>query len=184
MVVIAEAANGKQAVRQFMKRRPDLLLLDLRMPDDDGVETIWAIRQKAHEAKIVIISTYGREEDIYRALKAGARAYLLKDSPRLQLLETIRGVYGGKISIPSEIGVKLATRLAAPSLARREIAVLRLMVSGKSNKEIAMILGITTGTVKVHAGHIFAKLGANGRADAIRLALERGVVHLKNLHSD
>lgn len=178
MIVVGEAANGAQAVRQYLLRRPDVLLLDLRMPGMDGIDTIQAIHKKASRPKILVLSTYDGDEDIYRALKAGAKAYLLKDSRREQLLESIRAVHEGRLSIPSEIGARLAARMAAPSLTKREFAVLRLMVSGKSNKGIGAILDITEGTIKVHAGRIFRKLGAGGRTEAIRFALERGIVHL------
>ena len=180
MKIVSEAANGRQAVQQFLLHAPDVLLLDLRMPEMNGMEAIHAIIEKAPKAKIIVLSTYDGDEDVYRALQAGAKAYLLKDSPRAQLLESIRGVYSGQLSIPSAIGARLAASMRAPKLTNRERDITRLLVAGKSNKEIGATLGVTEGTVKVHTGHVFKKLGAAGRTEAIRIALERGIVHLKS----
>jgi two-component system NarL family response regulator len=182
MKIVSEAANGRQAVQQFLLHRPDVLLLDLRMPEMNGMETIQAILEKAPNAKIIVLSTYDGDEDVYRALQAGAKAYLLKDSPRAQLLESIRGVYSGQLSIPSAIGARLAASMRTPKLTKRERDITRLLVDGKSNKEIGATLGVTEGTVKVHTGHIFKKLGAAGRTEAIRKALERGIVHLNSYY--
>ena len=178
MKVVGEAANGREAVQQFCLHRPDVLLLDLRMPEMGAIEAIQAILEKAPEARIIVLSTYSGDEDIYRALKAGAKAYLLKDSPREQLLESIRSVHAGRLSIPPSIAVRLAVRLRNPALTDREVEIVRLMVAGKSNKEIGASLKITEGTVKVHVRHLLKKLGAGGRAEAIRIALDRGIVHL------
>jgi two-component system NarL family response regulator len=178
MNVVGEAANGKQAVQQFFLHRPDVLLLDLRMPEMNGIDAIHAIIEKEPEARIIVLSTYNTDEDIYQALKAGAKAYLLKDSPREQLLESIRSVHSGRLSISSSIGERLAATLHGPKLTDREIEIMKLMVGGKTNKEIGASIGIAEGTVKVHVRHILKKLGAGGRTDAIRVALERGIVHL------
>lgn len=178
MRVISEAANGKQAVQQFFLHRPDVLLLDLRMPEMSAIEAIHAILEEAPEAKIIVLSTYNGDEDIYQAMKAGAKAYLLKDSPREQLLESIRSVDRGGLSISLSIGERLAATLHAPKLTDRETEIMELVVGGKTNKEIGVSLKITEGTVKVHVGHILDKLGATGRTEAIRIALERGIVHL------
>ena len=178
MEVVSEAANGKQAVQQVLQHRPDVLLLDLRMPEMNAIEAIHAILEKVPEARIIVHSTYNGDEDIYQALKAGAKAYLLKDSPREQLLESIRSVHAGRLSISPSIGVQLAARVRGPDLTDREVDIARLVVAGKTNKEIGASLNITEGTVKVHVGHILKKLGAGGRAEAIRIALERGIVHL------
>jgi two-component system NarL family response regulator len=180
MRVVSEAANGRQAVQQFFLHRPDVLLLDLRMPEMNGIEALHAILAKAPEAKIVVLSTYDGEEDIYQAVKAGAKAYLLKDSPREQLLESIRAVHRGQRRIPSAIATRLVTHMQAPQLTKRELDIVRLMQSGKSNKEVGASLGVTEGTVKVHMSHVFKKLGATGRTDAIRIVLERGIVHLES----
>jgi two-component system, NarL family, response regulator len=178
MKVVGEAANGKQAVEQFFLRSPDVMLLDLRMPEMDAVEAMDAILEKVPKANIIVLSTYNGDEDIYRALKAGAKAYLLKDSPREQLLKSIRSVHAGLLSISPSIGVRLAARLRGPNLTDREVDITRLVVAGKTNKEIGVSLKITEGTVKVHIRHVLKKLGAGGRTDAIRIALERGIVHL------
>ena len=178
MKVVGEAANGRQAVEQFLLHLPDILLLDLRMPEMNAIEAMHAILEKAPEARIIVLSTYNLDEDIYRSLKAGAKAYLLKDSPREQLLESIRSVHAGLLSISPSIGVRLAARLRGPDLTDREVDITRLVVAGKTNKEIGASLKITEGTVKVHISHVLKKLGAGGRADAIRIALERGIVHL------
>jgi two-component system, NarL family, response regulator len=178
MNVVGEAANGKQAVQQFFLHRPDVLLLDLRMPEMNGIDAIHAIVEKEPEARIIVLSTYSTDEDIYQALKAGAKAYLLKDSPREQLLESIRSVHSGRLSISSSIGERLATGLRTQTLTDREVDITRAMVFGKTNKEIGALLEITEGTVKVHIRHILKKLGANRRTEAIRIALERGIVSL------
>ena len=178
MKVVGEAANGLQAVEQFLLHLPDILLLDLRMPEMNAIEAMHAILEKAPDARIIVLSTYNLDEDIYRSLKAGAKAYLLKDSPREQLLESIRSVHAGLLSISPSIGVRLAARLRGPDLTDREVDITRLVVAGKTNKEIGASLKITEGTVKVHIRHVLKKLGAGGRADAIRIVLERGIVHL------
>lgn len=178
MKVVGEAANGSEAVQQFFQHRPDVLLLDLRMPEMNAIEAIQGILEDAPEARIIVLSTYDGDEDIYRALKAGAKAYLLKDSPREQLLESIRSVHAGRLSIPPSIAVRLAARLRNPELTDREVDIARLMVAGKSNKEIGASLNITEGTVKVHVRHVLKKLSVGGRAEAIRVALDRGIVHL------
>jgi two-component system NarL family response regulator len=178
MKVVGEAANGKQAVEQFFLHRPDVLLLDLRMPEMDAVEAMDAILEKAPKTKIIVLSTYNGDEDIYRALKSGARAYLLKDSPREQLLESIRSVHTGRFSISSSIGARLAARVGTPGLTDREFDIIKSLAAGKTNKEIGVSLRISEGTVKVHVRHVFKKLGAGGRTEAIRIALERGIVHL------
>lgn len=180
MRVVSEAADGQQAVQQYRLHRPDVLLLDLRMPRMNGMETIQNIIHEDRKAKIIVLSTYDGDEDIFRALKAGAKGYLLKDSPREQLVDAVRSANEGQMAIPAKIGERLATRTAAHSLTERERQVLELMVAGKSNKEIAASIEVTPGTVKVHIGHILKKLSAAGRTDAIRIALERGIVHLNS----
>lgn len=178
MKVVGEAANGQQAVEQFLLHLPDILLLDLRMPVMNAIETMHAVFEEVPDAKIIVLSTYNGDEDIYQSLKSGAKAYLLKDSPREQLLESIRSVHAGNPSISPAVGGRLAARLRGPELTDREVDITRLMAAGKSNKEIGASLGITEGTVKVHVRHVLNKLGAGGRAEAMRIALERGIVHL------
>lgn len=178
MEIISEAENGKQAIRQYFRYLPDVLLLDLRMPEMNGVEVTQAIRRRRPEAKIIVFSTYDGDEDVYRALMAGAKSYLLKDARREQLFEAIRSVHHGHFNIPSRIGELLAMRLAVPNLTKRETEVLHLIVQGKSNKEIGVQLQLATGTIKIHNGRLFKKLGAKSRTGAIRIAIERGIVSL------
>jgi two-component system, NarL family, response regulator len=178
MKVIGEAVDGKQAVPKFLEHQPDVLLLDLRMPKLDGIAVIRAIFQRAPNAKVIMLSTYKGDEDVYQALKAGAKAYLLKDSPREELLEAIRSVFRGQVKVSPAAAAGLAAGFGHARLTRRETEIMQLMVAGKINKEIAVVLGSTEGTVKVHVGHILKKLGASGRTEAIRIALQRGIVHI------
>ena len=176
MTVVAEAGTGTQAVELFGKLLPDVSLVDLRMPELDGVDAITAIRERDANARIIILTTFEGDEDVYRGLRAGARAYLLKDTGLDELITCIRIVHEGKNYIPPSIGAKLADRMKGPELSTREIDVLRLMAGGKSNKEIGAALFVSEGTVKGHVNHILAKLGANGRTEATRIAIKRGLV--------
>ncbi|HTV60747.1 MAG TPA: response regulator transcription factor [Verrucomicrobiae bacterium] len=176
MSVVAEAGTGAEAVDLFSKSLPDVSLVDLRMPVMDGVDAIMAMRERDADARIIILTTYEGDEDVYRGLRAGARAYLLKDTGLEELIDCIRIVHGGKIYIPPSIGAKLADRMKVPELSTRELEVLSLMAGGKSNKEIGATLFVSEGTVKGHVNHILAKLGANGRTEATRIAIKRGLV--------
>lgn len=176
MSVVAEAGTGAEAVDLFSKSLPDVSLVDLRMPVMDGVDAIMAMRERDANARIIILTTYEGDEDVYRGLRAGARAYLLKDTGLDELIECIRIVHGGKIYIPPSIGAKLADRMKVPELSARELEVLSLMAGGKSNKEIGATLFVSEGTVKGHVNHILAKLGANGRTEATRIAIKRGLI--------
>lgn len=176
MSVVAEAGTGTEAVDLFTKHLPDVSLVDLRMPQMDGVDAITAMREKDANARIIILTTFEGDEDVYRGLRAGARAYLLKDTGLEELIECIRIVHEGKNYIPPSIGAKLADRMKGPELSTRELEVLRLMAGGKSNKEIGTALFVSEGTVKGHVNHILAKLGANGRTEATRIAIKRGLV--------
>jgi two-component system, NarL family, response regulator len=176
MSVVCEAGTGKEAVEMFALHTPDVSLIDLRMPQIDGVEAIGAICEKDSAARIIILTTFEGDEDVYRGLRAGARAYLLKDTRLEDLIHCIRIVHDGKNYIPPSIGAKLAERMKGPELSGREIEVLQLMAGGKSNKEIAGSLFVSEGTVKGHVNHILAKLGANGRTEAARIAMKRGLV--------
>ena len=178
MKVVSEAANGRQAVRQFFLHRPDVILLDLRMPEMDGIAATKAILERMPRAKIIVLSTYKGDEDVYQALKAGAKAYLLKDSSRMELLNSIRSVYGGQVNVSPPVSAQLVAGLVRERLTKREMEIIRQVVAGKSNKEIGSLLHVTEGTIKVHIGRILKKLGAAGRTEAIRMALERGMVHL------
>ena len=177
MKVIAEAHQGQEAVRQFLLHLPDVTLMDLRMPEMDGVTALRAIRERVSDARVIVLTTYDGDEDIYRGLRAGAKAYLLKDAPREQLLECIRAVQKGETRIPPAVASKLAARMSATDLTARELEVLRLIVAGKSNKEIATALYVAEGTVKTHVNHILSKLGVAGRTEAVSVALKRGIVH-------
>lgn len=179
MDVVVEAANGKEAVALAQQHRPDVLLIDLRMPQMNGVEAVNTIRAEWPQARIIILTTYDGDEDIYRALQAGAQAYLLKGMPRTELLDTIRAVHAGHKRIPPEVAAKLAERISASELTDREQDVLRLIVDGCSNREIGTNLSITEGTVKAHVNSILNKLGVNDRTQAVTEAMRRGIVHLE-----
>ena len=178
MDVIGEVANGRDAVEFFRQHQPDVTLMDLRMPEMGGVAAIVSIREQFPEARIIILTTYDGDEDIYRGLQAGAMAYLLKDTPRDDLLDTIRAVHAGQRRIPPDVANKLAERIMGPSLTERELAVLEQIVAGKSNREIGEALVITEGTVKVHVNNLLGKLGVSDRTQAVTEALRRGIVHL------
>jgi two-component system NarL family response regulator len=179
MEVIAEANTGREALGQFLRHSPDVSLVDLRMPDMDGVDAILAIRVRVPDARIILLTTYDGDDDIYRGLRAGAKAYMLKDAPPEELLEGIRAVYEGRTWLPQRVAAKLAARVSGAALTSRELEVLRLVVAGKINKQIGDDLGVTEGTVKVHVNHILAKLGVSGRTEAVSVALKRGLVRLE-----
>lgn len=178
ITVVAEATNGKQAIELFRQHRPDVTLMDLRMPEVDGLEAITAIRGEFPESRFIVLTTYDGDEDIYRALQAGARAYLLKDMLRDGLVEAIRAVHAGQRRIPAEVASRLAERMNRTELTARELEVLRLIVEGKSNKAIAAELSIAEGTVKIHINNILSKLGVSDRTQAATFALQRGIIHL------
>jgi two-component system NarL family response regulator len=178
MRVVAEASTGAEAVELAAKHRPDVLLLDLRMPELGGVEAIQAIRAEWPEARILVLTTYDGDEDIYRALQAGALAYLLKGTSRVELLEAIRAVGRGQRLVPPTVAAKLAERVAGQELTARELDVLRLIVAGRSNKEIGEDLALAEGTVKFHVNNLLGKLGVADRTQAATEALRRGLVHL------
>lgn len=176
---VAEASNGAEAVALFRKHRPDVTLMDLRMPVMDGAEATEQICAEFPGARIILLSTYDGDEDVYRGLRAGARAYLLKESPAEELLDTIRLVHTGQTRITEAAGTRLAERLSGPELTERERGVLRLMAQGQSNQEIAAALFVSEGTVKFHINHILSKLGVGDRTQAVVTALKRGIVILE-----
>lgn len=178
MTVVAEAVNGREAVELWKQHRPDITLLDLRMPELDGVGAIKAIRADDVSARIVILTTFDGDEDIFRAIQAGAKGYLLKDTPRDALMDCIRRVHAGETCIPVHLAVKLAGRVSGEALSGREIDVLKLMAQGKSNKEIGSALFISEGTVKSHAKNIFAKMNVISRTEAVATATRRGLIQL------
>ena len=177
MKVVAEASDGEEACALFEKHKPDVLLLDLRMPQKDGLETVKTIRAKRPDARIIILTTYGGDEDIFRSLKAGAKGYLLKDAPRQQILEAIRTVHAGDRYIPASIASKAAEHALKPQLTTREVEVLQRMARGESNKEIGAALFVSEGTVKTHVKSILAKLDASSRTEAVTIATRRGFIH-------
>jgi len=178
MIVVAEATNGREAVDLWRKDRPDVALLDLRMPKLDGVGVIDEIRQEESSARIIILTTYDADNDIYRAIKAGAKGYLLKDARREELLDCIRKVNRGETSIPQALVEKLAAGMSSETLTGRELGVLMLLARGKSNKEIGANLFISETTVKGHLHNIFTKLNVLSRTEAITVASRRGLVQL------
>ena len=178
MTVIGEAGNGREAVDLWQQHRPDVTLLDLRMPELDGVGAIKEIREKDDKARIIVLTTFDGDEDIYRAIQAGAKGYLLKDVPREALMDCIRRVHAGETSVPVHLVAKLAGRVSGETLSRREIEVLKLMAQGKSNKEIASALFISEGTVKSHGKAIFAKMNVVSRTEAVADATRRGLIRL------
>jgi DNA-binding NarL/FixJ family response regulator len=178
MVVVAEASNGREAVQLWKEHRPDVTLLDLRMPELDGVGAIKEIREMDENAHIVVLTTYDGDEDIYRAIKAGAKAYLLKDTARDALVETVRRVHAGETYLPPQLAAKLAERVSGEALSPREIEVLQRMAVGKSNKEIGTELFISEGTVKTHIKSIFSKLDVVSRTEAVAVATRRGLIQL------
>jgi len=178
MIVVAEATNGREAVDLWRKDRPDVALLDLRMPKLDGVGVIDEIRQEEPSARIIILTTYDADNDIYRAIKAGAKGYLLKDARREELLDCIRKVNRGETSIPQALVEKLAAGMSSETLTGRELGVLMLLARGKSNKEIGANLFISETTVKGHLHNIFTKLNVLSRTEAITVASRRGLLQL------
>jgi DNA-binding NarL/FixJ family response regulator len=178
MTVVAEAADGRQAIGLFQQHRPDVTLMDLRLPAMSGVEAVEQIRREFPLARIIVLTTFDGDEDIYRALQAGARAYLLKGMFGDELMDAIRAVHSGKSRIPAIVAERLAERMGGPSLTGRELEVLELIVLGNSNKEIGGELAISEATVKTHINSILDKLGVTDRTQAVRTALQRGIVHL------
>jgi DNA-binding NarL/FixJ family response regulator len=179
MTVCAEAASGEQARALFRIHRPDVTLMDLRLPGMNGADTIQAIRAEFPDARIVMLSTYVCDEEIYGALQAGAMAYLVKSVQRDELTKAIRKAATGQRHIPAEVAARLADRVSRSQLSTRELEVLRLLVSGRRNREIATALDITEGTVKLHVSSILGKLGAADRTEAVTVALQRGIVQLE-----
>ena len=178
MELVAEASTGREALEQFRKHRPNLTLMDLQMPDMDGIEAMVAIRNEFPEARIIVLTTYKGDVKILRALKAGARAFLLKGLLQKELLETIRAVHAGQRRIPPEVAAELADHTIDDALTTREIDVLRLIAGGNSNKLIADQLSITEETVKGYVKNILSKLSASDRTHAVTIALKRGIIDL------
>ncbi|MEG4838294.1 response regulator transcription factor [Microcoleus sp. B9-D4] len=178
MTVIAQAEDGQQAIAYFSEHQPDVTLMDLRMPQMGGVEAITAICAQFKPARIIVLTTYDGDEDIYRGLQAGAKGYLLKDAKPNELLNAIRMVNRGQQYIPPEVGAKLVQRMSNPELSDRELEVLRLMGQGMSNSDIATALTIGESTVKSHVNRILSKLGVSDRTQAVIVAVKRGIITL------
>jgi len=178
MKLIGEASSGREAIEQFRKLRPDIVLMDLQMPDMHGIDAIIAIRSEFPSAKVVVLTTYAGDALALRALKAGAQAYILKSLVRHDLLETIRAVHAGSKRITPDVAIEIAQHTADDALTAREVEVLSLIAAGTSNKGIATRLSVAEDTIKMHVGHILAKLGANDRTHAVTLGLKRGIIQL------
>jgi DNA-binding NarL/FixJ family response regulator len=176
--LVAEAANGEEAIEAFRSYQPDVTLMDLQMPGVDGLEAIEAIRREFPEARIIVLTTYSGDTQVLRALKAGARGYILKGHVHKELLDAIRAVHAGQKRIPPEIAAELADHATDDPLTDREIEVVRLIAAGNSNKRIADQLSIGEATVKSHVTNILSKLGANDRAHAVTIGLKRGIIEL------
>jgi DNA-binding NarL/FixJ family response regulator len=178
MKVVAEADDGREAFEQYSLHQPDVTLMDLRLRTVGGVDAIQLIRAKWPAARVIVLTTFDGDEDIYKAIQAGAKAYLLKGMSVEELISTIRSVHQGRTRIPAAIAEKLAERLAGPQLTNRELEVLQLIVRGRSNKEIGIDLSISEATVKTHINTLLSKLGVSDRTQASTAAIQRGIVHL------
>ena len=177
--VIAETGNGDEALKLYRQKRPDVVLMDLRLPGRGGVEATLAIRKEFPDAKIVVLTTFDTDEDIYRAIQSGAKSYLLKDSPDDELSATIRAVYAGEQPLPRKVAERLAKRQERADLSQREMEVLQLLIKGRSNKEIGSSLFISEDTVKAHLKTLFSKLRVQDRTEAAISAIRHGIVHLE-----
>jgi DNA-binding NarL/FixJ family response regulator len=178
MVLAAEAVTGQDAIQRFRELRPDITLMDLRLPDMSGIDAMKAIRGEFPDARVIILTTFAGDAEIQRALEAGARGYLLKSTPPKELVDVIRQVHAGKKRIPPEIAANLAEYYSNESLTGREIEVLMQIAGGNRNRDIAEKLFITEETVKVHIKHIMEKLGASDRTQAVTIGVRRGIIHL------
>src|ERR1700720_1659897 len=180
MTVVAEAANGQQAIELYRAHLPDVMLLDLRMPILSGIEAAAAIHKEYPRAKLIALTTYGGDEDIRRALQAGVQAYLMKDILHDELLKAIRAVHEGQTYLPATVAAALAAQIPRPDLSAREVQVLQLIVRGLANKQIAYILTIAEHTVKNHVKNILSKLGVQDRTQAATAAIQRGIIHQRD----
>jgi DNA-binding NarL/FixJ family response regulator len=178
MLLVGDAANGREAVQRYREHQPDVTLMDIRLPDMSGIDTVIAIRSEFPQARILMLTTFEGDVEIQRALQAGARGYMLKSMPPGELLEGIREVHAGKKRIPAEVAAHLAQHLGEETLTARELEVLRQVAGGNRNQDIATRLCISEETVKVHVKHVMEKLGARDRTDAVAIALRRGIIQL------
>jgi DNA-binding NarL/FixJ family response regulator len=178
MLLVAEASNGHEAIQGFREHRPDVTLMDLRLPDISGIDAMVAIRTEFADARIIMLTTFEGDVEIRRALQAGAAGYMLKTTPRRQLVEVVRKVHAGKKHIPPEIAAQLAEHMSDESLSKREVDVLQKIAGGNRNSDIAALLFISEETVKGHVKHIMDKLGASDRTEAVAIGIRRGIIHL------
>jgi DNA-binding NarL/FixJ family response regulator len=178
MTLVAEATNGREAIQQFRAHRPDVTLMDLQMPEMNGLDAMIAIRGEFPDARVIVLTTYAGDVQAKRALQAGARAYLLKNSLHKELLDTIRAVHGGRKNLSPEVSFELAEHAAEDTLSPLEVRVLRLIAEGNSNKEIAARLSATEDSVKGHVRNILSKLGANDRTHAAMIGVKRGIIEV------
>jgi DNA-binding NarL/FixJ family response regulator len=178
MVLVAEAASGSEGIQKFREHHPDVTLMDLRLPDMSGIDTMIAIRTEFSEARIIMLTTFEGDVEVQRALEAGARGYMLKSMPPKDLVDVIRQVHAGKKRVPAELAAQLAEHLSDEALTEREVDVLRHVAGGNRNRDIAEQLFISEETVKVHVKHIMEKLGASDRTQAVAIAVRRGIIQL------
>ena len=178
MQLVAEASTGHEAIEGFREHRPDVTLMDVRMPDMGGIDALLAIRTEFADARVIMLTTFEGDAEIQRALEAGAQGYMLKSMPRKQLVDMIRKVHAGKKHIPPEVAAHLAEHLGDEALSKREVEVLQKVAGGKRNSDIATLLFISEETVKGHIKHIMEKLGASDRTEAVAIGIRRGLIHL------
>jgi DNA-binding NarL/FixJ family response regulator len=178
MMLVGQASTAREAIVAFRTHRPDVTLMDLRLPDASGVEALQAIRAEQPEARVVMLTTFEGDVEIQRALAAGARGYLLKSMPPAEIIEAIRQVHAGRKRIPPQVAAQIAEHLSEEALTTREVEVLRHLAGGNRNKDIAERLFISEETVKVHVKHVMEKLGASDRTEAVAIALRRGIIQL------
>jgi DNA-binding NarL/FixJ family response regulator len=178
MLLVAQASNAQEAIEQFRKHQPDVTLMDLRLPDKSGIDALIAVRAEFPEARVIMLTTFEGDVEIQRALEAGARGYLLKNTPPKELVDVVRQVHAGKKRIPPQVASRLAEHLSDEALTQREIEVLTQIAGGNRNRDIAEKLFITEETVKVHIKHIMEKLGASDRTQAVAIGIRRGIIHL------
>jgi DNA-binding NarL/FixJ family response regulator len=178
MQLVAEASTGHDAIRGFREHRPDVTLMDVRMPDMGGIDALLAIRTEFANARVIMLTTFEGDAEIKRALEAGAQGYMLKNMPRKQLVDMIRKVHAGQKHIPIEVAVQLIEHLGAETLSKREVEVLQKVAGGNRNSDIAALLFISEETVKGHVKHIMEKLGASDRTEAVAIGIRRGIIHL------
>jgi DNA-binding NarL/FixJ family response regulator len=178
MELVAEASSGREAIQGFSVHRPDITLMDLRLPDISGIDAMIAIRTEHSYARVIMLTTFEGDAEIKRALEAGAQGYMLKSMPRKQLVEMIRKVHAGKKQIPLEVATHLAEHMGEETLSKREVEVLQKVAGGNRNSDIAALLSISEETVKGHVKHVMEKLGASDRTEAVAIAIRRGIIHL------